>query len=50
MISAIRKVKNVSDAELSAEHVRQLKTKLVSLERKTEMLEKEKQSPYKSFY
>ncbi|MBR0484482.1 MAG: plasmid recombination protein [Oscillospiraceae bacterium] len=50
MISAIRKVKNVSDAELSAEHIRQLKTKLLSLERKTETLEKEKQSPYKSFY
>lgn len=50
MISAIRKVKNISDTELSAEHVRQLKTKLLSLERKTEQLEKQKQSPYKSFY
>ena len=50
MISAIRKVKNISDTELSAEHVRQLKTKLVSLEQKNKTLENEKQSPYKSFY
>ena len=50
IIPAIRKIKNISDSELSVEHVRQLKTKLLSLERKNETLEKQKQSPYKSFY
>ncbi len=50
IIPAIRKIKNISDFELSVEHVRQLKTKLLSLERKNETLEKQKQSPYKSFY
>lgn len=50
MISSLRKVKHISDAELSAGHVQQLKTKLLSLERKNEILEQQKQSPYKSFY
>ena len=50
IISAIRKMKHISDSELSVEHVRQLKTKLLSLERKNETLEYQKQSPYKSFY
>ena len=50
IISSLRKIKYISDAELSAEHVQQLKTKLLSLERKNEILEQQKQSPYKSFY
>lgn len=50
IISALRKTKHISDAELSVGHVRQLKTKLLSLERKNETLEHQKQSPYKSFY
>ncbi|MBD5142317.1 MAG: hypothetical protein HDT22_01710 [Ruminococcus sp.] len=50
IIPAIRKIKNISDSELSVEHVRQLKKKLLSLERKNETLESQKHSPYKSFY
>ncbi len=50
MVSALRQTKHISDAELSAGHIRQLKEKLVALERKTEKLENQMQSPYKSFY
>lgn len=50
IISSLRKIKHISDAELLAGHVQQLKTKLLSLERKNEILEQQKQSPYKSFY
>lgn len=50
IISAIRQVKHISDAELSTEHVRQLKTKLIAMEQKNKTLEQQKQSPYKSFY
>ncbi|MDE5752949.1 MAG: plasmid recombination protein [Oscillospiraceae bacterium] len=50
IISSLREIKHISDAELSARHVQQLKTKLFSLERKNEILEQQKQSPYKSFY
>ena len=50
MVSALRQVKHISDAELSAGHVRQLKEKLIALEQKTEKLENQMQSPYKAFY
>ena len=50
IISSLRKVKQISDTELSVGHVQQLKTKLLSLERKNKILEQQKQSPYKSFY
>lgn len=50
IISALRTSKKVSGEDLTAEKIRRLHEKLKLLEKKTETLETQKVSPYKSFF
>ena len=50
IISALRTSRKVSSEEISAEKVRRLREKLKLLEKKNEILETQKVSPYKSFF
>ncbi|MCM1508102.1 MAG: plasmid recombination protein [Ruminococcus flavefaciens] len=50
IISAIRASRKVSGEEISAEKIRRLKEKLKLIEKKNEILETQKISPYKSFF
>lgn len=50
IITALRESKKISNEDLSVENVRQLKNKLQALEQKNKNLEKQKLSPYKSFF
>lgn len=50
IVAAIRKTRQITDADLEQSRVQQLRTRLHSLERENKILENQKRSPYKSFF
>ncbi len=50
IVAALRKSRQITDADLEVSHVQQLRTRLNLLEREHELLEQQQQSPYRSFF
>lgn len=50
IVTALRASQKITSEDLQTENIRQLKTKLNLLEKENEKLERQKLSPYKSFY
>lgn len=50
MMEALRAARNVTPDETKVDNVRKLKERLQEMEKKTKSLERERQSPYKSFF
>ncbi len=50
IVAALRKSRQITDADLEVSHVQQLRTRLNLLEREHELFEQQQQSPYRSFF
>ncbi|MCR4643819.1 MAG: plasmid recombination protein [Oscillospiraceae bacterium] len=50
IVEALRRMRNITQEDLTTANVRQLQMSLQAMEQKTKSLEAEKLSPYKSFY
>lgn len=50
IMDALRKTQHVSGEDMTAENIRRLKSKLQQAEQEKNLLEQQKQSPYKAFY
>lgn len=50
IMDALRKTQHISSEDMTAENIRRLKSKLQQAEQEKNLLEQQKQSPYKAFY